>query len=610
MRERQEITEMFVQADKYILKNPEILDKSIDDIFDDLHDGSPEMIHTRWGIMVRAKMAELKDFDDVSVVLFLSTIEEKNLMCEYIGYILQEEKSVSLLKLVVASRELGVEMDFLPFIQSNVEYEKEIEIEDVPIIIDVLEKNKKSNYFQSVLRAIGKLIVEEQKEEVILEKYIKEPTEGMKLLIYFVGMEMCKKSSNKAEIIIERLLKESNRLCDISAIDIFGGCVLNNLSCVDKFVGELISLYGKGKEYRINIIPYFVDYLEIFPDGEQRRSVFLTLQTISGIDEKLVLMRAIEYKRTLCDECKKIIERMLEESFGKNPMILHCLDLYLEREASENIESALICLKKIYKENEYELDDEFFGELPYVSKKIAENQEIVCKTVVDYILRGESYEFAFAIKMYEQTLSIQGFLDYIKEHGITEEEMISILKGILFFSFDSKKMCAMIYAGLQSIDVTQSYIDFCMEMVYGNYPGTFIEVSGKYLSAENESQRLFAETVIGIDKEQREKKEEGYNNEELKPSDMRRKIYFRETREQQKKINQKAQKQSILGQFFPCRKMKYGKRHAFVQILRKGKFVYQVHDYVTHSVEFELPKVLVSDPIEFIKQRRHYFESR
>ena len=82
MRERQEITEMFAQADRYILKNPEILAKSIDDIFEDLDDGSPEMIHIRWGVMVRAKMANLMDFDNASVICFLSTIEEKNLMCE------------------------------------------------------------------------------------------------------------------------------------------------------------------------------------------------------------------------------------------------------------------------------------------------------------------------------------------------------------------------------------------------------------------------------------------------------------------------------------------------------------------------------------------------
>ncbi len=610
MRERQEITEMFEQADRYILKNPEILAKSIDDIFEDLDDGSPEMIHTRWGVMVRAKMANLTDFDNASVIRFLSTIEEKNLMCEYIGYVLQEEKSVCLLKVVVASRELGVELDFLPFITSNVEHEKDIEIDDVPIIIDILEKNKESNYFQSVLRAIGQLIVKEHKEEAILEKYMKEPTESMKDLICFVGVEVCRERSDKCEIIIECLLKQDNRLCNLNAIDIWGRCILNKLDCVDNFLERMISLYDKGEEYRLNLIPHFVEYLEVLLDGKYRASVFATLQTISGSKEKTVMARAVEYKRSLCNECRCLVDWLLEKSFEKNETILNCLDLYLEDVANQSVEDVLICLKKIYKVNEYNLNDEFFEKIPNVCKKLAEEQETVCKTVVDYILCGESYEFAFAIRMYEHVMSIQGFEAYIKEYEVTEEEIIIILKGILFFSIDSKKLCKMIYVGLKHVDVTQSYMDFCTEMIYGNYPGTFIEISKQYLKAENEKQRFFAEKVINFNNEQRENKEVGYKNEELQPSEMRRRSYYREMREQEEKINQEAHKKSVFSQLFSSRKMKYGKRHAFVQIVRKGKFVYQVQDYVTHSVEYELPKVFVSDPIEFMKQKNQYLEGR
>lgn len=52
----EEVKRMFVDADKIIQSRPELLSMSIDEIFEELNDGTQEMIHNRWGVMTRVKM--------------------------------------------------------------------------------------------------------------------------------------------------------------------------------------------------------------------------------------------------------------------------------------------------------------------------------------------------------------------------------------------------------------------------------------------------------------------------------------------------------------------------------------------------------------------------
>ena len=47
MMDRKEIEHVFQWSDEYIKKNPEILNKSTNDIFEELDDGTKEM-HLKW----------------------------------------------------------------------------------------------------------------------------------------------------------------------------------------------------------------------------------------------------------------------------------------------------------------------------------------------------------------------------------------------------------------------------------------------------------------------------------------------------------------------------------------------------------------------------------
>ena len=57
--DRKEIEHVFQWSDEYIKKNPEILNKSTNDIFEELDDGTKEMHHLRWGVMVQIGRAHV-----------------------------------------------------------------------------------------------------------------------------------------------------------------------------------------------------------------------------------------------------------------------------------------------------------------------------------------------------------------------------------------------------------------------------------------------------------------------------------------------------------------------------------------------------------------------
>ena len=136
-------------------------------------------------------------------------------------------------------------------------------------------------------------------------------TESFKYLVHYIGIELCQENSAKVESIVGLLLQQGNTMCDFSSIDLWGYCLLYRLDCVDKFAEKMLCFYDAEKQYRLKLIPHFVEYLEAQLSGEYREFIFSKLLLISEIDEKIVLIRAVEYKKDLCDSTKKKTEKSI-----------------------------------------------------------------------------------------------------------------------------------------------------------------------------------------------------------------------------------------------------------------------------------------------------------
>ena len=108
-----EIENILKIADQMIKENPDLLTKTTDEIFDELDNGTSEMRHNRWGVMVRAAMTRLAGTEMKEILAFLYTIKENNLLCEYVGYILQQELHINLLELVIYKDQIDLVWNYL-----------------------------------------------------------------------------------------------------------------------------------------------------------------------------------------------------------------------------------------------------------------------------------------------------------------------------------------------------------------------------------------------------------------------------------------------------------------------------------------------------------------
>lgn len=192
------VKKMFKDADEIIRKRPELLSMNVDYIFDELDDGTQEMIHNRWGVMTRVKMKEIKCFDNKGIIDFLVSVEERNLLCEYIGYILQNEYQISLLSILLDAYTMGVHGEILPFVKWCLEYEEQCYIEkidDILGIIDTINDNDKFSFIQGY----AVLVLNNQKEEIVLKKFLDSYSDSLEQLVLELGNILYPKCSTEAE---------------------------------------------------------------------------------------------------------------------------------------------------------------------------------------------------------------------------------------------------------------------------------------------------------------------------------------------------------------------------------------------------------------------------
>lgn len=598
-------------GDQYIKEHPEVLKLSIDDIFENLNDGTKEMIHMRWAIMVRVSMKKLEKYDYVSIVNYLVSILEKNLMCEYIGYILQEEYSIRLMKVMLTAFEMGVVQDVLPAVIANIPYEKEIEMGEFDTLLKILDNQKENRSIDQLLINYATLIVKEHKEEEIINKYCVEENLMFERLMYYFSYDLFRREVAVGNKIIGRLLTVEKNWCNRTAIDFLGRSVGYDNSGFDNYFEDMEELCRNNQEYWSKLIPVYIEYLEL-PEGLFKRKVYHRLLNVreGSIEEKRTFARTFYYKELKSEEVNQILDEFLKVSFDKDKQILDGLDYVLSTKIEKDIVDGVNILLNIFSINHYSVDDEFLEILEQVCSELIKNQGYILKYVFDAIVNGYQYKFAFAIQLYKKVLDISKAETYFENNNYSEDQYIDILKAVLYFTIEPKKICFLAFAMLVNMRTTERYYEVCQKEIYKNYPGTIIDMANKFRLKDNLNQKKIAEMLIACNDTHLQAIENVYADKDFRPSLERTYIYRRAQREQNKRMNEEVNKHSIVGQLFSSRKMKFGKRYAYVQNTGKENFSYQVSNYGEHKFELELPKQYVKNPLELNRLRQEYLQNR
>lgn len=603
------VKKMFVEADNVIKERPELLSMHIDEIFEEF-DGTPETRHIRWGIMTRAKMTEIKEYNSGNIIDFMNTISEHNLLCEYIGYVLQTEHHISLNKLLIEAYEHNMHKQVLPFVEECLEYEEDCCIDKIDIILDIIGSVKDSSKSRLV-HSYGSLVLQTDNEEVIFEKYLENYSEALECLVgYLVGGLYPSK-----EVIAKKWLSifmgEEKPYCKNAGIHLLRRSLNYNTTIFEDYFAVLEQL-SENKEYWEQLIGVYIQYIENDSNVLYRNKVKERLIGVKegSVKEKRICVQEIDYRIKRVQEYSEIIEKILEKPFNKDRLILESVDYYFDHMLDENFIKSVDVLYKVYDTNVFLNGDEYLEYLPQASVKMNHKQEELFDIWWNKFLYGNNADFFLSVEMFRRILSLEKLEKYLCEMDVTKEDALLLLEGIFLFIIEEKKIANLVFAIAACVKDNEFFADYCIENVFVNYPGALIDAAKQHIDNENLYKKALAEYIVKYYDIFDEKIRKGYGDKDFAPPTDRRVVYQKFMVEQNREILKNANEQSLIASLFPSRKMKYGRRIAFLQTYRKGQYNYNVSEYARNTFSAELPKCFINDPMRYAYMRADYLKER
>ena len=604
------IKKMFADGDALINERPELLTMHIDQIFDELDDGTTEMMHIRWGVMTRAKMTEIKSFCNIDILNFLTSIKDHNLLCEYIGYVLQVEHQISLMELLINAYEEGVHKQILPFVESSLKNEKDCCIDKIDVILaimDSIEDNEK----MKLANGYGALILKTDNEEVVFEKYIQNYSKSLECLVGYLIGGLYPQKEKIAEKWLGRYIDEEIPYCKKAGIRLLRNSLTYNSIFFENYFGLLEELCGI-QEYWEQLIGVYIQYIENDSNVLYRNKVKERLIKVKdgSIKEKRICVQEIDYRIKRVNENSEIIEEILEKSFDKDRLILKSVDYYFDYMLDENLIKAVDVLYKVYNVNGFGNSDEYLEYLPKASVKMNHNQEELFDIWWNKFLYGNNTDFFLSVEMFRRILSSEKLEKYLCEMGVSREDALLLLEGIFLFTIDEKKIANLVFTIATCVKDNEFFIGYCIENIFVNYPGALVDAAKKYIDNENIIKKALAESIVEYYDIFDRKIRKGYEDKDFVPSSDRQSVYRKFIAQQNKEILKNANEQSSFFNLFPSRKMKYGRRIAFLQTHRKGQYNYNVSEYARNTFSAELPKCFINDPMRYVYMRANYLKER
>lgn len=607
--DRKKIEHVFRWSDEYIKNTPEILEKSTNEIFNELDDGTSEMRRLRWGVMVRANMKNLTDFSYSGIIEYLPDMGDNSLMAEYTGYVLQTQYGIRMVRLLIEGHNRHRNM--FSYTSANILYDEILDIDDLASVLNVFEENKDNPLLECAVRNYAGLIIKHGKEEDVLNGYLLSGTEIYSSLILQIGRKLVYERVEQADRMLLLLFRQNNRLCSFSALDLLELLSYGRTEYTDKYMEDCICLM-KNDEYKLRLIRIFANYLGCGESGKYDSEIYQYLTEIikGSAEAKKVFLHHMEYRTDFNDRTSSLIQRIIDAPFQKDAEILHSLDFYFSERVKEDKDAALEQLEKIHTINHYNLGDMFWNSLSLTCSELRDDQAGVCRSCFDKIWKGSIQELLWGLDLFESLVSLAGAESWFENNTYDDEQMILILQGIIYFSIDAEKICEFLFLMIPHFDRVERVWNLICEDIYPNYAGNLVKAATKYRQGFHEKQTGIACRLLQMNEEHSDRVKRSYENKDLWPSARREYEYRRFLMERNKRMNEESKQKSVFAKLFPDRFMKYGKRIAYVEYGLKGEMTYKVSEYAEIKISRELPRAFLNNPYELNRKRKKYLIRR
>ena len=621
---REKIEDVLYKGQAILSSRPELADMDLHDIINDLDDGTPEMLHNRWGVAAWVFVKSINDFTMQSLVESLSNVESGLLTYVYTGYLLLTRYGVNLEELLLCADKCDKFEKIIYFVCKNLIYEPEIYEQTIFPIVCMMGNHLDHNSYHLFMRNYAKHITRFKAQKLVEEKIGDINGQVQYDLMNNLCAGWYADNVREAANVLERLLNRKGLWNKKLAVRFLAVSLYYDESIFRNHVEQIEDMVLADNQLWIIIIPLFINYIVHTKDFTGHNFDYIRSRILSylgkipegTLDAKFEFLNFLVYQKNIPENLELIFKAILEQSFCKELRFLNVLDHYLYTYLQDGEwPYALQLMKRVFIANRYSEDyTGFFHALNLVAGEITKySAEVTCQALKD-VLFGDIGHLFFGLGL----LMEYGNIPALKKNAtnsvlpitLTNTQMIQLSKAILYFSIDTKKTCHIAFQLLELSNdgSNEQYIEFCLEEIFENYPATMYKVAKQYTATAEGSQMVLSRKVIHTYEQRSADRKHCYEVKDLRTSEEHNYIYRKALAERNKKIQKQANEQSLFATLFTSQYLKYGVRNVHVMIGRKEEMIFQVSPYAHIQHEVELPTLYIRDPVSFGLRKQAYLK--
>lgn len=540
--DREEIEQILQRGEEILSNRPELADMELDDVLNALDDGTSEMIRDRWGVVAKIVYKSITDFSLDALVQKLAQYKDIGFICEYVGYLILTERCIEPEELLLEADRQEVFSKIVPYVNPNIQYEDTLSLKLFGDVCTILNSYIDTKEYHALISAYVEYIENHHIHHAVVNLFDDIAGQSQYDIMRRMGWSWYQYAYQEASNATEKLLSYNSIWSKKAGLYFLKISLRYGETNFLKEYDKVENMIQFNQELWLSAIPLFIQALSSDDHSENGHEAFAKILSKldripeGSLEERRQFISTIQWKDTIHESVDSIFQRILHISFEKDNDILQMLDRQFYLRLNKHLDSVDLILEKlfiVFSANHYGIDrDKFLGTLHSVRHKLADARAETTKIALTYFLIGGESQFFFGLGLLTNAGNIltlnQGkeSLPGVNTIYLTETQMIRIMNGILYFSFDEKCVCrTAFHLLLLAKKIGETYYQFCVDEIFANYPGTMCDISKQFKSSENERFALLAEKVENASQEAEKMYAIGRNIQDIFPSYEHLRVY-------------------------------------------------------------------------------------
>lgn len=605
-----------------LAQNPNLKNLPHEQILGSLDDGTQEMISNRWGVLAQVIINSITNWELKDLVDYLRQIDCPELACEYVGYALQHTYGIILEELLVVADECGYFDQITKYVKCNLNHKDQLHLQFLLPFLQTLENNNSHHAYHSILHNYSTGIALCNGFLDVVEQLNPIDSEIKYHLIYNLRRYWFAQNSDNANAQIDVFFNQPSIWAWRCALDFCEYNLTNEKFLLEKHYPQINALVTKQDELKAYLVSLFVEYIiQVYPERETHPQyscitshLKLLLNQLSSA--KIKFLQKIEYLSDYSEEIYNIFQELLSSLEADTSVLNHLDNCFYSLYESKGYQAILNDMFVFFSTNKYGANyANFFDSIDSTLSALSRNSAKITDLAIMYINTANIDRMFFGLGLLLKlgnikklhSVSMTECLNYCGLYD--EQQLIRVMKAILFHSIDDEMTCHFSFMLLLVIKGTSSnYIRFCMDTVFYDYPVKMYEISKTYLNSDISTQVELA-VLVGNAYSSRESLQLKVRDiPDLSPSIEHHTIYHRAQMERSRQISKRANEMSIFSNWVNRKVLKYGVKNGHIIKDLKNQQLYQATPYQKFRYEHHLPVTYVTDPVKYSIRKYEFLQ--